>query len=318
MKITRDEPLCNHCTFGIGGPASHFCSVAEFEELRAALAWAGEHRRPVFILGGGSNILFGDRGFDGLVIKLENLDLEFREEPVGADDCAEATLGCGAGVSLGAVVDFCAERGLSGLEWAAGIPGTVGGAVRGNAGAFGREIKDSLLRVRALEMNPPHAVAVMENGECEFGYRTSVFKKSKSRIVWDAAFRLYKGDHCRVREEIDSVLCVRSQKHPCLERFPSAGSVFMNPAANRELIELFEKAVRTECRGGKTPAGWLIDRCGLMGRRIGGAMVSQKQANFIVNTGGATAEDVVKLIQTIKREVYDAFQVELEEEIEIV
>ncbi len=318
MKIGREILLANHCTFGIGGPAKYFCEASELREMAEALAWAEEHRQPVFILGGGSNVLFSDRGFDGLVIGIRNVDLRVREGGAGGEGCSEYLVECGAGASLGALVDFSAERGLTGLEWAAGIPGTVGGAIRGNAGAFGREIKDILLRVRAIDRRPPNAIAVVENGECEFGYRSSIFKKSGNQIVWDALFRLGKGDRCRVREQIGEVLAGRAEKHPSLECFPSAGSVFMNPSVSRELAELFEKAKNVACRGGKAPAGWLIDRCGLIGRRIGGAMVSEKQANFIVNMGGATAEDVLLLIGAIKQEVRETFRVELEEEIEIV
>jgi UDP-N-acetylmuramate dehydrogenase len=264
--IQENIPLKEYTTFKIGGPARYFLTVSNIAE---AIDFAREKKLPYFVLGGGSNLLVGDEGFNGVVIKLENKKIELKKDLVIAD----------AGAKLSSLVDFTVENNLTGLEWAAGIPGTVGGAVRGNAGAFGHSISENIKEVKTLHQEKDY----------QFGYRDSIFKHNND-VILSAVFKFNKGAD---QELIDEYLKTRKEKHPVE---PSAGCIFQNPKP--------------------LSAGKLIEDCGLKGKRIGDAMISPKQANFIVNLGSARAEDVKKLISLVKKEVKKKFQVELKEEVQ--
>ncbi len=262
MKIQENISLASYTTFKIGGPARYFLIV---RDVAQAIDFAQEKNLPYFLLGGGSNLLVRDKGFNGVVIKLENKEIKLNGE-------------VDAGAKLSDLVDFTVKNDLTGLEWVAGIPGTVGGAIRGNAGAFGHSISEVIKEVKTFHKETDY----------QFGYRDSVFKHN-SDIILSAVFEFKKGVN---RELIDEYLKER-EKHP-LE--PSAGCIFQNPKP------LF--------------AGKLIEDCGLKGKRIGKAAISEKQANFIVNLGGAQAKDVFELIQLAKKEVKKKFNIELKEEIQ--
>lgn len=318
MNIQKNVLLKNHSTFKIGGPAKFFYEVETLDELKKAFSWANENKQRTFILGGGSNVLFMDKGFDGLVIKLKNNAIEIVDESGGI-----VTVQCDAGVMLSDLVKFSIEKGLTGLEWAAGIPGMVGGALRGNAGAFTGEIKDCVKSVRALKLDEgakldETRLYEFDNKKCEFEYRNSVFKKNDGNIVWDCMLELRKGNTERSKQEAQDYIERREVKQPSLDQFPSAGSIFKNPFANEELQKQFEEDKNVRCRANKVPAGWLIEQCDLKEKRIGGAMISSKQANFVVNMGEATAEDVLILLSLIKMKVRNQHKVQLEEEAQIV
>lgn len=290
--IKQNEPLANHCTYHIGGPARVLFLAANEREIIAGIETAEENRFKMMILGGGSNILFSDRGFDGLVLKLANNFIKIAEEKEN-----RAVVLAGAGAPLAALVKFALDNSLAGMEWAAGIPGTVGGAIRGNAGAFGREIGASVLRVRALEISGKSVVpAIVGKEDCAFGYRESVFKRNKNLVITAAKFVLEKGNANEIADKIKE--CAEKKRISQPLDFPSAGSVFKNPEG------FF--------------AAKIIEDCGLKGRSAGGAQISEKHANFIVNRGNAKADDVLALIAQIKAAAKEKFAVDLKEEIEIV
>jgi len=292
IMIKKNEPLANHCTYHIGGPARVLFLAANEREIIAGIETAEENRFKMMILGGGSNILFSDRGFDGLVLKLANNFIKIAEEKEN-----RAVVLAGAGAPLAALVKFALDNSLAGMEWAAGIPGTVGGAIRGNAGAFGREIGASVLRVRALEISGKSVVpAIVGKEDCAFGYRESVFKRNKNLVITAAKFVLEKGNANEIADKIKE--CAEKKRISQPLDFPSAGSVFKNPEG------FF--------------AAKIIEDCGLKGRSAGGAQISEKHANFIVNRGNARADDVLALIAQIKAAAKEKFAVDLKEEIEIV
>jgi len=323
MKIEKNVSLKKYSTFRVGGAAKFFCLVSNLAELEEVLKLAANKNDRVFVLGGGSNVLFGDDGFNGLVIKIENKKIDIE----GTD------IICGAGLRLSKLLSFSMENDLVGLEWAAGIPGTVGGAIRGNAGAFGGEMKDHLRSVKVLKTDKGRIEKkenistdrknygnllqeeIFDSHQCRFGYRSSIFKQERDLIIWEARFNLASGNGRLSEEKIKEIIEKRKSKQPSE---PSAGSVFQNPTVEPALVNVFEKDQEMKCRDNKVPAGWLIEEVGLRGKKIGGAQVSEKHANFIVNNGDATAEDVIMLISLIKQKVRRYFNVQLREEIEIV
>lgn len=289
MQFQKGILLKNYTTFKIGGPAEYFCIVKNKDDLIGAVSFAKKTKLPYFILGGGSNLLVSDKGFNGLVIKIENCELKIPACHQAGKICAVTA---GAGVSLAKLLSATANAGLSGLEWSAGIPGaTVGGAVRGNAGAFETEMKDLVRKVEAFDVKN-HKIKIFSNKDCRFGYRGSIFKKNPDLIIFSVELELKKSNKKKVREKIKEIFGYRTAKHP---KFPSAGSIFKNLENIR--------------------ARDLIGRAGLKGKRIGGAQISEQHANFIVNTDGAKAKDVLALIDLAKKEVKNKFGINLEEEV---
>jgi len=304
MKFKKNISLKNYTTFQIGGKAKYFSVVRNKEELVSAIKFAKEKRLPFFILGQGSNLLVSDKGFKGIVIKIENCKVKIENCKVVA----------GAGVLLSRLVNSSAERGLTGLGWAAGIPGTVGGAVYGNAGAFGKSMKDVIGQVEVLDvkdlgtelrssgakvkkkMKSSSPFKTYNLRKCNFGYKGSVFKKKKNLIIISAELKLKKGNKKEIKSRIKEYLNYKKTTQPL--NFPSAGSIFKN----------YKKFF----------AGELIEKCNLKGKKIGKAKISEKHANFIVNLDGAQAKDVKKLIKLIKKEVKNKFRVVLKEEIEFL
>jgi UDP-N-acetylmuramate dehydrogenase len=304
--VLENEPLANHCTFKIGGPARYFFVAKNSEEIVKAAKAANELGLKIFVLSGGSNVLFSDGGFDGLVIKIQNTKYEIQDTKIIAE----------AGVKLADVVRAAAENGLSGLEWAAGIPGTVGGAVRGNAGAYGKSTSEAVESVEALKKLK---VKSYSKEECGFGYRESIFKR-EGEIILKVIFKLIPGDKNKIKEEMDKIFAARDGKIP---QDPSAGSFMKNIEVTdgtvRTIKEYTHEDVPTDyLEKGKIPAAWLITQCDLRGKQIGGAKISEKHANFIVNSGGATAADVIALASLLKMKVRDETGIQLQEEIEYV
>ncbi len=290
--IKQNEPLNNYCTYGIGGPARVLFSAKDTDEIITGLETAREKNFPFFVLGGGSNVLFSDRGFGGLVLKMENNFIEIAKE-----NESQVLLSVGAGTPLAALAKFARENFLAGMEWAAGIPGTVGGAIRGNAGAFHQDISESVRQVNALEILPQKITKrIFDKSDCGFSYRESVFKRDKGLVVVSAQIELAKGKKEEIERLTNEYLAKKATGQPL--EYPSAGSVFANPPG------FF--------------AGKIIEDCGLKGKIIGGAQISEKHANFIVNRGGAAAADVLELIAHAKILAKEKFGAELKEEIEIV
>jgi UDP-N-acetylmuramate dehydrogenase len=283
-RVLIDEPMSRHTSFRIGGPAELFVSVGSIEELCKTISLARENHLPYFILGGGTNILVSDEGIRGLVIENKAEKANFKGRVLYAE----------SGISLSRLARQAIRRGLGGLEWAVGIPGTIGGAIVNNAGAYGFCIGDVLKRATILDATGE--VREISAEEMGFGYRNSRFKREGGgEIVLSAEFDL----SYRPRRWLERVVALRmAQRKATQPSLPSAGSVFKNPSGDY--------------------AGRLIEEAGLKGKRIGDAQISPKHANFIVNLGEAKASDVKALIDVTRDAVYKEFGVWLELEIELV
>jgi UDP-N-acetylmuramate dehydrogenase len=305
--IKENEPLAQYTTFKIGGPAKYFFIAQSEADLIRAINAAMKSKIKYYVLGGGSNILVSDAGFAGLVVKCQMSNVKCQNDRIIAD----------AGALLSVVVGKSIEAGLTGLEWAAGIYGTIGGAIRGNAGAFGHSMSEVMEVVEVAKiMKDKLRISNLKNKQCQFGYRDSIFKKNKD-IILESTFKLVKGDREKSKEMIASFLRQRKDKQPF--EYSSAGSIFKNyKIANlNELKPNLRELLPEELKEQKIiPAGWLIDKLELKGKKIGGAMISEKHANFIVNVGGATASDVLQLISFVKMRARDTLGIQLEEEIE--
>ena len=301
-NLQKDVLLSNHTTYRIGGAAKYFLAVENKEELIEAVTWAKDNSVFFFILGGGSNILFADQGYDGLIIKMENETIVF-----GSDE--DLTVNCGAGASLAEVLFEATSRGWGGLEWALGIPGTLGGAVCGNAGRLGQDLAQAVVSVRILDANLAEKEILAS--DCQFSYRDSRFKHNQE-IILGATLKFIKQDKNKVEELLREAQKVIDK----MPNFPSAGSVFKNylVTENDELIKNHPE-VQEKIRGGKLATGFLIQQCGLTGRRIGGAQIWSEHGNFILNIDKAKASDVLQLIELCKKSVMEKFSVKLEEEI---
>ncbi|UCD63571.1 MAG: UDP-N-acetylmuramate dehydrogenase [Candidatus Zixiibacteriota bacterium] len=287
-KVQFDRPLAPLTSYRTGGPAKYFIPAGTPEELTAAVTAANRLRIPFFIIGGGSNLLVSDRGYDGLIIRVEIRGMNLVDETV---------VTCGAGEDLMALVNFAAECSLTGLEFAAGIWGTVGGALYGNAGAYGGEMKDIVRRVTLVD-SAGYGKTV-DNEYCRFGYRDSCFKVTGDIII-EATFQLRKGDKVAIGSRVDEILALRARRHP--GEGNSAGCFFKNiPDPDQE--------------HGKLPAGRLLEEAGVKGLSVGGAAVYPDHANIIVNTGHATSKDIRDLADIMKEKVREKFAILLEEEV---
>ncbi len=310
--VLENESLVSHCTFKIGGPARYFFVAKSAKEVRRAVETANELGLNFFVFSGGSNILFSDNGFDGLVVKVDSSKLA-----VYKTNCR---IVADSGVLLSKIVEAAAENGLPGLEWAAGIPGRAGGAVRGNAGAYGKATGDAVEEVEALRL-VSHKLRIKNYGkkECGFGYRDSIFKR-EGGIILKVVLKLEKGDKEKIKEEMKKIFKARGEKIPTE---PSAGSFFKNIEITDEIIKSFQSHFKEDIpadfiQKGKIPSAWLIEKCELKDRKIGGAKISEKHANFIVNTGKATADNVIALASLVKMEVRNKTGIQLQEEVEYV
>jgi len=306
--VQKNIFLKNFTTYKIGGPAKYFFVAKTKEDLMLAIKTAKDLKLKVFILGGGSNLLISDKGFNGLVIKINISDISFQRN--------EAFVGAGA--SLNNLAGLSAENGLSGLEWAAGIPGcTLGGAIYGHAQAFGTKISDAVESVGAINLKTLESQNFTKE-QCLFSLKNSIFKKEKNLVIVSAVLEFKKDDSEKIKSKIKEFLEYRKTRHPI--EFPSAGSTFVNPEVkikNKKLLEKFPELVDYNGKG-TIPAGYLIAKCGLAGKKIGNAQISEKHANFIINLGNAKAKDVLSLMNLAKRKVKDNFNIKLETEVQLV
>jgi UDP-N-acetylmuramate dehydrogenase len=301
LQIQENVPLAPFTTFQIGGMAKYFAEVESDENLRQALTWAHEKNVRFKIVSGGSNVLVSDEGFDGLIIHVVSSRFSFAGNEIAAD----------AGVNLLTLIYAAADKGLGGWESLAGIPGTVGGAVRGNAGAFGSEIKDFVVKAGALHAETGE-VREFINAECAFSYRESFFKRHPEWIITRVFLDLQKINPQESKSKIEATIAEREKRH--LQNVKAAGSYFMNPKAPKHLQELFESEKGTPARESRVPAGWLIEKAGMKGAIVGGAQASLQHPNYLVNTGTATSENVRALATEIKIAVHSQFGVTLTEE----
>ena len=306
QKITKNLSLSPLTTFKIGGLAKYFLKVSDQRELIKAIKWSKNKKISYFILGGGSNILISDQGFDGLVIKLDFNTIKV----LPSQSRNRVRVLVGAGASLPKLVDFSLTHDLTGLEWLSGIPGTVGGAVRGNAGVREHSISKSIQSVKVLKKG---IVKKLKTKEIKFAYRQSIFKQNKD-IILEVILILQKGISQETRKIILKNIRYRilTQPSEC-----STGCIFKNVEFTKILQDVLIKnpKIKQFKLTGKVPAGWLIEQCGLKEKKIGGAKISEKHANFIVNIDSAQAKDVLDLIKIIKSKVKAKFKLDLEEEI---
>ncbi len=284
MEVRINEPMKRHTSFRAGGDAAWFVVPETTDELKAVLAACKKAAAPWYVVGNGSNLLVSDRGYPGVIISTEKFDtLEIEGETVTA----------GAGVLLSKVANQAYKAGLTGFEFAAGIPGSVGGAAVMNAGAYGSEMKNVLTGVTVLTKEGE--VLTVPAEDLELGYRTSVIPKA-GYLLLEATFALTKGDPEAIRATMDDLAFRRKDKQPL--EFPSAGSTFKRPEGHF--------------------AGKLIEDAGLKGFTVGGAAVSEKHAGFVINQGGATASDIYRLCKEVARIVACEFGVELEMEVKLL
>ncbi|HBG08180.1 MAG: UDP-N-acetylenolpyruvoylglucosamine reductase [Geobacteraceae bacterium GWC2_58_44] len=303
IAFQEHVPLAPFTSLKIGGPARFFTTAASVTELREALLFAREKGLPFGILGGGSNLLVSDDGFRGVIIRLQM-------EGVRRSGCE---IEAEAGVDLTGLIYRTADWGLSGMESLAGIPGLLGGAVRGNAGAYGSCIGEVAATVFALHAESL-ALLALEREDCGFSYRSSRFKLDPRLIVVSALLVLSKGEPEAVRHKVEGTIAKRTARHLQCEK--SVGSFFMNPVVtDPELIRRFETDQQLRCRESRIPAGWLIDQSGLRNTRVGAAMVSALHANYLINTGEASADEMIRLARLVKSRVRDAMGVQLQEEV---
>ncbi len=281
--VYRDEPMSRHTTFKIGGPADLFIKVFTQSAIQQLYQAAYERSIPVLVVGNGSNMLVGDSGIRGAVVTLAG---EFSEIRLTENTVIE----CGAGATLASLCNFAKENSLTGIEFAWGIPGAAGGAAFMNAGAYGGEMKNVL--TGCTHICQKGEIGGCKDDELKLGYRHSVYSETGDTILF-LTLQLEKGRKDQVGRAMDELFQRRKSKQPL--DLPSAGSVFKRPEGHF--------------------AGTLIEECGLKGARVGGAMVSEKHAGFIVNAGGATCKDVLELIEYIKKTVFERTGVTLECEV---
>ncbi len=281
-RVLLQEPMSKHTTFRVGGNADYFVVAKTKEEIKDILALCKEEHIPYYILGNGSNLLVGDKGYRGVIIQIWKAMSEISIE----ENCIRVQ----AGALLSKIGNMALDAGLTGFEFAAGIPGSIGGAVVMNAGAYGGEMKDVLKEVTVLTKEGE--CLVLKNEELELGYRTSVVSK-KGYIVLEAVIELKKGDKDKIREKMNELKIQRTTKQPL--EYPSAGSTFKRPEGYF--------------------AGKLIQDAGLRGFQVGGAQVSEKHCGFVINKEGATAADIMELVRCVQEKVKDQFGVDLEMEI---
>lgn len=286
-KILKDEPMALHTSFKIGGKADFLVKPSTEDEIISILKFSKENDIPVFILGNGSNILVRDGGIRGITIKPNLQDISIFEN----DDDVDIIVG--AGYPVAKLSRIVSQKEIAGLEFLSGIPGTIGGAIKMNAGAYGSEMKDCVVETKYMDYDGN--IYIINAEEHEFGYRRSIFSK-KEAIILETKLKLNYGEKEIIDNKINEITEQRKQKQPIT--MPSAGSVFK--------------------RGDGFVTARLIDECGLKGFSIGGAEVSTMHAGFIVNKGNATANDVIELIEYVKNKVKEKYNVDLELEVLIV
>jgi UDP-N-acetylmuramate dehydrogenase len=309
-KVKTSEPLKKHTTFKIGGTAKYLVVVDSVDDLVALLRYLDGGGIPYMMLGGGSNMLVGDDGFDGVVIKMRACTHRVVGDELIAD----------AGCNTVSIAQEAMRAGLSGFEWGVGVPGTIGGAVRGNAGAMGSEMGDI---VSMVEVYVDGEVTELSTEQCDFGYRHSVFKEVGGGVILRVRLHLVRADGKDLMKKALEHLKYRNASQP--QGWASTGCIFKNyKIKDATLIEKLQAQFADDekmnifLKKGIISAGWLIEQSGMKGRREGQAEVSERHGNFIVNLGGATALDVHTLIGDIERAVYDKYGIHLEEEISII
>jgi UDP-N-acetylmuramate dehydrogenase len=303
LSVLENVPVARYTRFEVGGPARILADAASEAALTEVLSAIEESGERYAIIGGGTNLVAGDQGFPGVVVRYTNAALEF----------AGDTVKVAAGAVLQDLVDASIARGLKGLETMTGIPGWVGGAVYGNAGAYGHSIQERVASVRFLERG---CVREISNADCEFAYRESRFKRRKDWVILSVTLRLESANAEELRATAGGILKIRNEKYPPTMR--CAGSIFKNLLWS-ELPEAVRARVPAAVvREGKVPSAYFLEQAGAKGLRRGGVCVADYHANLIYNQGGGTAQEVGELIAELKLRVHDRFGLDLEEEVQFL
>jgi UDP-N-acetylmuramate dehydrogenase len=301
VQLFVNAPLARYTRFEIGGPARMLANVSTSEALAETLQLAKSTSTPHAIIGGGTNLIVDDKGFPGVVVRYVAKNIEISGTEVRVE----------AGALLQDLVDKTIEAGLKGLETMTGIPGWVGGAIYGNAGAYGHSIQESIVRVRFFDGS---AIRELESHQLDFSYRSSIFKSCKAWVILDAVLKLKEADQAELRATAEGILKIRNEKYP--PTMKCAGSIFKNLmlADLPQGVTVPDKVVRE----GKVPSAYFLEAAGAKGLAIGGLRVADYHANLIYNEGGGTARDLWHLIETLKAGVQEKFGVKLEEEVQSI
>lgn len=317
MKITvnfqENILLAPFTTFKIGGLARYFFIAHDKDALFSALKRAKDMKLPVFILGGGSNVLISDNGFPGLVIKNEIIGMDILE-----DNGEDVVLEVMVGESLARLVSFALKNSFSGLEWAAGIPGTVGGAIRGNAGAFGKSAENAILEVEVYDIISREKIT-LKNEECLFKYRHSIFKENSNLIILSAKIKLRKDKEEVIRSKMIENVKTRAKSEQGIKN--SAGCFFKNiewEKIDKEKLRSVLLDIKNVENKYKLPAGFLIEKAGLSGAKEGDAQIYSGHCNYIMNIDSAKAEDVKALADLCAKAVFEKYGINLEPEVQLV
>lgn len=292
-NVRTGELMKTHTTFRIGGAADYYVTPQAEKQIADVIAFLKKSDIKYIVIGNGSNILVSDEGFRGVVVELGDSFSGFEILQDSQDNSDEVLVKASAGMKLTRLGNQLAANGIAGFEFATGIPGCIGGAVRMNAGAYGGEFKDILVSAKVID--DEGVIRELSADELELGYRTSIVAKS-NMIVLEATLKLRKGEPDIIRNNISELAAKRRQKQPL--EYPSAGSTFKRPEGYF--------------------AGKLIQEAGLKGYRVGGAMVSEKHSGFVINYDNATATDIINLMKDVRKKVYEEFQVTLEPEVKIL
>lgn len=303
--VKENISMAGHTTFRIGGKTEYFFVAKNPAQLLKSIKIAQQFNLPFFVMGGGSNLLVSDKGYNGIIIKCQMSELKCQgDNKIYVD----------AGVPLKAVVKMASDSSLTGLEWAEGIPGSVGGAVNGNAGAFGSIMANNVKSVKVFDIEHLKIKNIIRK-DCKFNNKGSIFRSNRNLIILSVVLKVKPGEREEILKEVKRFADYRKANHPL--NFPSAGCIFKNytkKITNKKLLKTYPELNEFN-KGSRIPTSYLIDKAGAKGKIIGGAQISEKHANFIINIGGAKAEDVVRLIKLVKQKVKDKFSIKLEEEV---
>lgn len=307
LQVTLNEPLWKHTRFGLGGPAAVFACTEDERAFVEAVRQAQEGEAPWVAIGMGTNLIVADEGFPGIVLRFDGARIHVEGNRVTAQ----------AGAALQSLVDAAIDAGLQGYEPMTGIPGNVGAAVYGNAGAYGASISDRLVRVRYFD---GAAVRETDHAGCGFRYRESEFKRRRLKgepwLILSAEFEFPAGNAAEMRRKADDILAIRNRKYP--PDMKCAGSIFKNLLLDALPQAAREAAPPEVVKGGKVPAAWFLDQAGAKGLARGGIRVSADHANTLYNAGGGTAAEFRSLVGELKRRVREQFGIELEEEVQYI
>ena len=303
LKVLENVSLASYTRFDIGGPAAIFCDAGEESAFCGAIEAVAELELPHIVIGGGTNLIVSGQGFAGVVIRYTGSAIHRNESEL----CIEA------GAVLQDVVDRSIELGLQGLETMTGIPGYLGGAVYGNAGAYGRSIQELIHQVRAFD---GQRLLTLTNEDCRFHYRESIFKERKNWIILSAALNFTSGDRCALAKTAAEIRSIRDAKYP--PSMKCAGSIFKNLLLKDLPAHVIAAIPENVIREGKVPSAWFLDQTGVKGMRRGGIQIADYHANLIYNAGNGTATDLVTVIREAKRRVGERFGFDLEEEVQYV